>query len=294
VRVYNDSVSGGKAMGKWWLETGSAAGKVVDGGEGTTTSTDIVCSVVRTTATGVRRFLTITPFADWREGGGSAKTMHSLDFDMEMFSNCPTRPTQAAVLYAWNDYQKDGCLPAVRILGGGLLPETGLTFATRLPLYVRGNFNSSGQTRPALLCGDAVSLLSAAWDDANSWSGIAGRAAVDTTVKTTVITGDLPLNAAGDAGGFVDILRLCENWTGKTLTYRGAVACLWRSQMALGMTTPGGNTFLRPNWDWAYDAMYRQPASEPPGEPWVVGLESLLWAQDSWSQDEIPQPKSTN
>ncbi len=53
--------------------------------------------------------------------------------------------------------------PAVRVHSGSILPNR-LTLATDWPLYVHGDYNSVNK-QPAALAGDAITVLSNAWED---------------------------------------------------------------------------------------------------------------------------------
>ena len=66
---------------------------------------------------------------------------------------------------------------AVRVANGTQLPADGFTVATPTPLYVKGNSTSTtvptprsdlhntANTKPAALIGDAITMLSASWND---------------------------------------------------------------------------------------------------------------------------------
>jgi hypothetical protein len=77
-----------------------------------------------------------------------------------------------------------GVQPVVRIRNGEKLPDGGLSIASDLPVYVEGNYNVEGDTKPALVTGDAVTLLSQEWQDARSASGIDSRGARSTIFNT--------------------------------------------------------------------------------------------------------------
>ncbi len=81
-------------------------------------------------------------------------------------------------------------LPAVRVANGATLPTNGLTVATPFPIYVLGNYNANGQSLnngtnvvnavPAALLGDAITVLSTAWND----SYTVATASVRETLRT--------------------------------------------------------------------------------------------------------------
>ncbi|HVV72302.1 MAG TPA: hypothetical protein VHI52_12505, partial [Verrucomicrobiae bacterium] len=79
----------------------------------------------------------------------------------------------------------------VRLVNGATLPPQGLTVATPSPLYIWGDYNAPASakgttnttaTLPASVAADAVTVLSTAWNDANSSLALALRIAGDTTV----------------------------------------------------------------------------------------------------------------
>src|SRR5207247_840396 len=76
-------------------------------------------------------------------------------------------------------------LRAVRVFNGRQLPSRGLTVATARPIYVRGHYNqpsdanlattNTSTTVPASLVGDAITVLSENWEDANSGGALPSR-----------------------------------------------------------------------------------------------------------------------
>src|SRR6185436_1289326 len=106
----------------------------------------------------------------------------------------------------------------------------GLTIATPDPLYVQGNYNLA--CVPACLAGDAVTVLSTAWNDTNGAYSLSARIAANTTINAAVITGIVPTGSGSYSGGCENSLRLLEDWSGKTFTFKGAIAVLYYSQDA--------------------------------------------------------------
>jgi hypothetical protein len=117
-------------------------------------------------------------------------------------------------------------LAGVRVVNGAELPAAGLTVATTNVLYIKGDYNLA--SRPALLAGDAVTLLSANWDDLAT--GL--NSALSTTLNAGILTGTTPSGGGDFDGGFFNTVRLLEDWGGQTLTYKGALATPFRSQYA--------------------------------------------------------------
>jgi hypothetical protein len=182
----------------------------------------------------------------------------------------------------------------VRLLNGDQL-ENPFTFSTDFPLYVQGDYNSINW-KPSALVGDAITLLSNAWNDAQHQcssgnpsaltladicGGFVQRNAANTQVWAAVLAGhsgtpcdhEVPGCPGGYAdfygGGVENFPRFLEDWSGGvTLTYRGSLVSLHRASKALG--TWNGNYYTPPTRDWQFDTRFRDPANLPPGTP-VVG-----------------------
>jgi hypothetical protein len=177
----------------------------------------------------------------------------------------------------------------VKLINGGKLPAGGLTIATPNTLYIQGDYNSgktstvqppsnttstytppankpspqaAGYERvPAAVAADAVNILSNAWNDANSLSGIANRVASNTTVNTAVIAGSVPSKDGAYSGGIENFVRFHENWSGKYFTIYGTLALLYNSQQAKGIW--GNADYNPPNRRWYYDTKFQD--ANPPG-----------------------------
>jgi len=144
---------------------------------------------------------------------------------------------------------------AIRLINGSRLPSGGMTVASENPIYIKGDFNTgrtsssetpsntgtytdpdvSGYTRqPALIAGDAVTLLSNNWSDANSVGDLTVRQATNTTLNAAIIAGNVPTGGGYYSGGAENFIRFLEDWeTGaKTFTYYGSMIQFFRSAQA--------------------------------------------------------------
>jgi hypothetical protein len=216
-------------------------------------------------------------------------------------SNYPA--TNRGIVYVTRDRpvvgSRTNCQPCVRIRNGSNLTNSqyGLTFASDLPLYVEGNFNTNkmgGSTNnlPALVAGDAVTMLSTNWNDAYSTNSQASgkRVAGNTTYNTVIMTGCRNTSAATTNynGGLENALRFLEDWQpgGKTATYRGSIIDLWFSKIATNnwyyaIGPDGIFRYTAPNRNWGYDNIYR--TLTPPGMTRVFGIEELGWQRTTWA-----------
>ena len=200
--------------------------------------------------------------------------------------------------------QTSSQLPAVRLVNGAQLPYTtvfnggfntgGLTVVTPQPLYVKGNYNvqtatsaagaSAGTTNtaytyPAALMSDAITILSANWNDtgvAYQASGsLSSRIPASTTINAACLEGIVQsTNDSGGSlhysGGVENFLRLEENWTSSTiLTYNGSITALFPSQYATNFWQTPGNYYNPPTRHWAFDLNFTDPNKLPALTPMV-------------------------
>ncbi len=200
-------------------------------------------------------------------------------------------------------------LPAVRLVNGAQLPNpynsvspAGFSVATPFPMYVWGNYNSqtfngsswgnygtngaTTYTVPAALLGDAITILSPNWSDANSSSqttGTSGGPAVSSsaTVNAAMLEGIVPSNpniSGNYSGGVENFLRLLESWgTSQTLTYNGSIIVLFYSQYATNSWQQTGNYYNPPTRHWSFDFNYQNAIKLPPLTPQSKALVRWNW-----------------
>jgi hypothetical protein len=189
-------------------------------------------------------------------------------------------------IYVQNDASMDSStLAAVRLTDGARLPSDGLTVATDLPLYVKGDYNvttdgthfsrtlgDTTYTRPAALLGDAVTILSTNWRDSYTASTpLSSRAPVNTTINAATLEGIVPSNGTHYSGGVENFLRLLEDWSGETLYYNGSIVVMFPSQYA---TAPQANRtglnatyYSVPDRKWGFDTNFLNLDRLPPLTP---------------------------
>jgi hypothetical protein len=182
----------------------------------------------------------------------------------------------------------------VRVANGAQLPADGLTVATAAPIYVKGNYNlnygtdaSVGQTntantKPAALIGDAVTMLSGNWNDANtSGTGLSSRVPVNTTVNAAILAGIVESQRAGGvgrySGGVENFPRFLENWSHKSLTYNGSMVVMFPSRYATNFWQKTGVYYNPPTRKWAFDTSFLNSEKLPPLTPQVRKLVRGQW-----------------
>jgi hypothetical protein len=186
-----------------------------------------------------------------------------------------------------------GVLPAVRVVNGQQLPyPNGLTVASPFPIYVKGNFNTTTNgvnfstalgdvtnTLPAALMGDAITVLSANWNDTNtSTTAIGSRNATATTINAACLEGIIPSNGTNYSGGVENFLRLLESWSGDTLSYNGSIVVLFQSQYATHPWPGTGTVYNPPTRAWGFDVNFLQQGKLPPMTPQVRATVRASWS----------------
>src|ERR1035438_5707371 len=154
-------------------------------------------------------------------------------------------------------------LGAVRVFNGLILPTNGLTVATARPLYVLGDYNQTDPahlgttdtttTRPASLVGDAITILSDAWQDGNSAS-LQGAAA--TTVNAAFLTGVVETTFGQYSGGMENFPRFLESWGPIIFTYNGSMVKMFPSLQATNVWNGinySKHYYDPPKRNWAFD-----------------------------------------
>lgn len=167
---------------------------------------------------------------------------------------------------------------AVRLVNGASIPrngDAGFSVATNGGLYVKGSYNTTvieepdGSTRnvPAMLMGDALTVLSSSWNDLNASSSIENRlaAAGTTTINAGLLTGNKDSNTGQSSGGAQNLVRYLEDWSGKSVAFNGSLGRLFKStQMTSGFAGPGA-TYMPPGRVFSFDSSMLKHT--PPGTP---------------------------
>ncbi len=200
----------------------------------------------------------------------------------------------------------------VRLINGSTLPgiydsataanTKGLTVASENGIYVQGNYNATGigtvpaSTNstfdqylpfntpthiPASVVADAVTILSNAWNDSESFRypwDVGSRDATTTQTRFAMLAGDTITSAAatpnqggGDArlnGGLHNFKRFLEDWGGRRLDYAGSLINLYNSRNNNGAFKCCGTVYSPPRRNWVFDSTFLDPGRMPPGTPY--------------------------
>jgi hypothetical protein len=211
-------------------------------------------------------------FRDAREG----KNVNAIELDMQRLASSSYYPTNG-IIYGSIPIST-GTVSAFRLCNASTLPRA-TTFATNNPLYTKGNFNTVSK-KPAALLADAITILSANWDDTKGSLAVGSRVSAGTQVNASFMTGNSETGQSGNGynGGLENLLRFLEKWDGITFTWRGAAVDLWNARQATGVWSYG-NFYTAPDRDWAFDIDLLNVANLPPGTPLVNIVQRTQWYQ---------------
>ena len=180
----------------------------------------------------------------------------------------------------------------------------GITFASENGVYIQGNFNATGISSvgtptasnlylpqgtsshiPASVAGDAITILSNAWTDGESFVypfTLSSRAASETTQRFAMLGGDTitslsgsPNQGGGDLrmnGGVHNFMRFLENW-GTRLNYAGSLINLYNSHNNNGAFKCCNNVYDPPERNWVFDATFLDVNRLPPGTPYFQNIQ---------------------
>ena len=235
--------------------------------------------------------ISVTNLNNWLAGAGAT-------YNTKNVSGSTSKGHPINSVYVFNSVQLSSTqLPAVRLVDGGKLPSAGLTVSTPQALYVKGDYNittngvnlaktlgatTNGNTVPAALMADSITVLSSAWQDSyNASTSLDSRVATPTTVNAAALEGIVQSTLSGRtkmySGGLENFLRLSEQWSGQTLTYNGSIVVLFPSKYATNAWASA--SYGVPTRRWGFDLTFQKGAQYlPPLTPTVKYIYRNTWA----------------
>ena len=216
--------------------------------------------------------VSIASMYDARQANGSTARLRVTQIDLGVLGASGRFPANG-LLYA-GVYGEGTGLAArgIRLVNGSSLGHP-LTVATPDPLYIRGDYNTVNRQPAAVIC-DAFNLLSNAWNDSKVRGSLPN--ASNTTYDVAVVAGNTDTAGSLYSGGFENLPRFHENWTGKTATIQGSFVKPWFSQYATQPWVYGGDRYQAPNRNWSYDTTFNDVAHLPPFTPMAVTADDIV------------------
>ncbi len=209
-------------------------------------------------------------FTDQREG----TDVETTNLNVRQMYDLGLAPDNGVLYFA--DDASAGEFPALRLTNGEELGGD-LTVVSQNPLYTVGDYNSVDKKAAALMA-DAVTFLSSAWDDTQSNQNKSNRPADETTVNASYLTGNVETTHSNYNGGFENLPRFLEVWSGVNFNWSGSAVNLWNAEQATGNWS--GSYYSPPNRNWSYDTDLDDPANHPPATPLVRVFQRVGWQQD--------------
>ena len=174
----------------------------------------------------------------------------------------------------------------------------GLTIVAENPVYVQGDYNDANldstfaSSSPHVACaviGDAVTLLSDAWNDVNSFTypyNPGNRARANTMYRMAIVSGKgipfvQPSGTAADYGtdgGMHNFLRYLEGGSG-TLYYHGSVVSFYFAHQATSTYKCCTTVYAAPTRAYKFDSDFETPSLLPPRTPMLRSINTLGFTQ---------------
>lgn len=220
--------------------------------------------------------ISIDQMYDARQAGGTNNKIRVTEIDVFALTASGLFPANG-LLYAAHYGEGTGLgAKGIRLTNGAVLPDA-LTVVSEDPIYVHGDYNVGDASHPkqgAAVIGDAINLLSKAWNDSKVQNML--PAAQATTYNVAMITGNQESTVGGYNGGLENLPRFHENWSGITCSIRGSFVNAFQSQYATNAWLYGGDRYTAPRRDWTYDTAFNNVANLPPFTPMVVSARDVV------------------
>lgn len=188
-------------------------------------------------------------------------------------------------------------LTTVNICPSGV--SCGLSITSENPVYVQGDFNANAAGNTGFgdsneiatsIAGDAVTLLSVMWNDANSFNSPYStnlRTGATTFYRAAIIAGKTlsfpnPSGTSqdfGTDGGVHNFLRYIENWGPATLNYNGSLVALYTSRQATGTFKCCNTVYNPPGRGYKFDTNFLNPTLLPPRTPLFRDVNTTGWTR---------------
>jgi hypothetical protein len=202
------------------------------------------------------------------------KTVTVTDIDIGRLNTSGAFPMNG-LIYAHRTDATPSQPNGIRLKNGAQLLAP-LTVVSENPVYIQGNYNTVAKKGASVIT-DAVNLLSNAWNDTKRAGTLPN--ASDTTWNFAMVTGNVrtPDGGGNYSGGFENLPRFHENWTGRTATILGAFVNMYESSFGRTPWRYGGDVYTAPTRNWAHDPDFLDASKLPPFTPNAVYVRRVLW-----------------
>ena len=209
---------------------------------------------------------------DARQADGSGDRTPITQIDVAALNASGVFPTNG-LLYTSHHGMGEGTDAKGVVLTNGSELAAPLTVVTEGALYVHGDYNTVNKKGSSVI-GDAVNLLSNAWDGSKSPGNL--PVASDTTFNVAIVTGNHETHVNDYNGGLENLPRFHESWSNKKCNIVGSFVNTWFSQYATAKWRYGGDRYKAPKRNWSYDTAFNTVANLPPYTPMAVSAEDIV------------------
>jgi hypothetical protein len=219
--------------------------------------------------------VTVGDIYDARQANGGVGNVPLIEIDVERLGSCSAWPSNG-LLYAGHQEMGTGTEARGVLLKHGSELASKLTVVSDGSVYIQGDYNTVAKKGAAVI-GDAINLLSNAWNDSKTAANGLPTAS-RTTYNCAMLTGNSDSSVGSYNGGLENLPRFHENWSGVDCVIAGSFVNLWNSVYATGAWVYGGNRYQAPRRLWNYDPAFNQVANLPPFTPMAVtAVDVVSW-----------------
>lgn len=209
---------------------------------------------------------------DMRQSDSQNTDTMVLEIDMALLGAAGLFPDNG-LLYAAHYGMGDGTDAKGVLLTNGSELADRLTVACEGSIYLQGDYNTVNK-QGASIIGDAVNLLSNAWDGSKTAGNL--PTASETTYNCAFITGNYESESGRYNGGLENLPRFHEKWSRKNCNITGSFVNTWDSKYATGDWKYGSDRYKAPRRNWNYDTDFNQVGSLPPFTPMIVNSRQVV------------------
>ena len=203
---------------------------------------------------------------DMRQSNGGSTDVETIQLDLGLLADSGYFPDNGLV-YAAHEALGTGTDASGLMLTNGSELASALTVVSPSSVYVHGDYNVVNK-QGASIIGDAVNLLSNAWDGSKAPGTL--PSASETSFNFAMVTGSYDSVPGRYSGGLENLPRFHENWSGVACNISGSFVNLFDSQHATGDWRYGSDRYRAPIRAWQYDDDFNDLGSLPPFTPMAV------------------------
>jgi len=230
--------------------------------------------VTATLAPAVTLTTTFNGYAD----NGAGMFQPTLSIDMAALAATGLHPSNGLVYLGAPGIGPESDLMHFRLTNGSELHGP-LSVASDAPVQVHGDYNTVAK-KPAAVMSDQVSLLSNDWNNSKGTVAKKLPRASATSYNLSIFSGETDAAGGGSSegnGGYHNVLRFHENWSGIVCRIRGSTVIPMTSSHFPAYFNGGGHFYNPPNRDFGFDPdLIASEANLPPFTP--IGVEFTVIA----------------